>query len=114
MKSFVCKFGWIGEETVLMRYRSRVFTAMRTMRIIGVVGLLLIGVCGARANLIRANSVGYMDVQNAVNSSRNGDVVIVPAGIANWNNTLTINDDIFLVGAGIGNTIITNNAGRLI
>ena len=97
-----------------MRYRSRVFTAMRTMRIIGVVGLLLIGVCGVRANLIRANSTGYMDVQNAVNSSRNGDVVIIPAGIANWNNTLTINDDIFLVGAGIGNTIVTNNAGRLI
>lgn len=87
---------------------------MRMMRIIGAVGFLLIGVCGAKANVIRADSADYWAVLGAVNLSRSGDVVVIPAGVANWYNTLAINDNICLVGAGVGNTIITNNAGRLI
>jgi hypothetical protein len=87
---------------------------LKMTRIIGIFGLSLIGIFGARADVIRANSAGHADVQSAVNMSHNGDVVVIPAGVAVWGSTLTINDEIFLVGAGIGNTIIINNAGRLI
>ncbi len=57
----------------------------------------------------RAASVALADVQQAVNKTANGGTVLVPAGITNWNGTLTLTNDLTILGAGIGQTIITNN-----
>jgi hypothetical protein len=54
-------------------------------------------------------------VQTAVAAASPGDTVWVPPGAAIWTGTLTINNDIQLIGAGIGQTIITNGVvGTLI
>lgn len=56
-----------------------------------------------------AASCSYSDVSSAINAASSGDTVSVPAGSCTWNNTLTITKGINLIGAGIGNTVITNN-----
>jgi hypothetical protein len=55
-----------------------------------------------------AASSSYSDVSTAVLSSSIGDTVHVPAGSAAWNTTLFITKGIYLVGAGAGQTVITN------
>src|ERR1700731_4595842 len=76
-----------------------------------VTGILLIApVRPAKAGTtIAAKSVSFADVSSAVNLASNGDTVTVPAGTATWTSTLTITKNISLIGAGIGQTIITNN-----
>jgi len=59
--------------------------------------------------IIRAASPSYADVSAAVNYAVSGDTIIVPAGPAIWDNHLIITKGIYLIGAGIGNTIITGN-----
>lgn len=68
----------------------------------------------ANAATINAYSCSQTDVQAAINSASDGDTVLVPAGSCTWTTNVswqykTIN----LIGAGIGNTIITSN-GRAI
>jgi len=72
--------------------------------------LLLLLALPAMAAIINANSASLTDVQAAVNSASSGDTVQVPAGSASWTGTLTINQDINLIGAGTGSTIITDSA----
>lgn len=48
-------------------------------------------------------------VQIALSSP--GDTVIVPEATREWTSTLTITKRIWLIGAGVGNTVITSNAG---
>src|ERR1700722_463719 len=63
----------------------------------------------AEASVISAANVSLSAVQAAVNSASSGDTVTIPAGTDTWTNTLTINNDIQLIGAGQGQTIVTNN-----
>jgi hypothetical protein len=58
---------------------------------------------------ITAASPSYADVAAAIAIAKSGDTVIVPAGAATWNNQLVITKGICLIGAGIGNTVITGN-----
>ena len=57
---------------------------------------------------IRAAGVAYEDVRVAVAAAASGDTVVVPAGSATWLSTLKITKRIWLVGAGVGQTIITS------
>ena len=57
---------------------------------------------------IRAASVAYEDVRVAVAAAASGDIVVVPAGSATWLSTLKITKRIWLVGAGVGQTIIAS------
>ena len=57
---------------------------------------------------IRAASVAYEDVRAAVAAAASGDIVVVPAGSATWLSTLKITKRIWLVGAGVGQTIIVS------
>ena len=57
---------------------------------------------------IRAASPSFADVSVAVFKAKAGDTVIVPAGKATWANQLVITKGVNLIGAGIGNTIITS------
>jgi hypothetical protein len=61
------------------------------------------------ANTIRANTCSQSDVQTAINSSSDGDTVIIPAGTCTWSSKVTMNKAIRLTGAGVGVTVISNN-----
>ena len=61
-----------------------------------------------RSATINAASASFSDVSSAVAQAAAGDTVRVPAGIATWSSTLTVNKPISLQGAGIGITTITS------
>jgi hypothetical protein len=67
-----------------------------------------------RAATINATSASLAHVQEAVESSVNGDTVTIPIGTVTWNSTLEVTNCITLVGAGTNETIINNGAGHLI
>lgn len=71
-----------------------------------------VGLFGSIPELYAANqtakSCSYTDVSTAVTAASLGDTVTVPAGSCTWSSTLNINKGITLIGAGIGNTTITN------
>ncbi|MGB8953530.1 MAG: hypothetical protein WCC06_12800 [Candidatus Aminicenantales bacterium] len=56
-----------------------------------------------------AASPSFADVSSAIYVAQSGDTVIVPAGRATWASQLVITKGIYLIGAGIGNTVITSN-----
>jgi hypothetical protein len=60
------------------------------------------------AGTIYAKSASYSDVSYAVSQTKYGDTVIVPPGKENWSSELVIGKYITLMGAGIGQTIISN------
>jgi hypothetical protein len=64
------------------------------------------------AGTITAKSVSLDDVRSAVASAREGDMVAVPAGTANWNATLVITKGITLQGAGNDKTVILDDVAR--
>lgn len=53
-------------------------------------------------------------VGSCVTSASAGDTINVDAGTATWSSTLTISKNISLIGAGIGNTVITIGASLAI
>jgi cysteine-rich repeat protein len=60
-------------------------------------------------NTITAASCSQVDVQMAVASAQDGDIVKVPTGVCWWTETLLLNKSIALKGAGIGKTIINDS-----
>jgi len=62
------------------------------------------------ATTVNANSVSQSDVAAAIGSAVDGDIVTIPAGTATWTRTLPVTKAITLQGAGIGATIIKDNA----
>jgi hypothetical protein len=72
---------------------------------------LCVTVAASYAAVINAASVSYSDINAAITGASNGDMVVVPSGTATWSSTLSINKNIVLAGAGVGNTVITSNIG---
>jgi len=70
-------------------------------------------VAPAEAATINAGNVSLASVQAAVNSASSGDTVVIPSGTATWVSTLIITKDINLIGAGIGQTTITDETVRV-
>ncbi|MDD5012383.1 MAG: hypothetical protein PHQ66_01930 [Candidatus Nanoarchaeia archaeon] len=63
-------------------------------------------------DIINAASCSQANVQSAINSASDGDIVQVPAGSCTWSSTVTINSkNIILRGAGIDKTNITDGTG---
>lgn len=60
------------------------------------------------AATIYANSASQSDVANAISRASSGDTVRVPAGSATWSGYVSLNKEIAVFGAGMGQTIITN------
>ncbi len=56
---------------------------------------------------IRACSCNQTDVQAAIDSAANGDVIELPAGNCIWTNGVYITKDIRILGSGINSTILT-------
>ena len=76
--------------------------------ILVLIGAPLAGKCVA-ANITAAGLTPAL-VQSAINSASNGDTVILPAGTPMaWTSSVTINKPINVIGAGIGQTVITAN-----
>ncbi|HEY1789399.1 MAG TPA: hypothetical protein VGJ73_14665 [Verrucomicrobiae bacterium] len=75
--------------------------------------LLIFGVShSVNAAVVNANSDSLSDVQSAVNQANPGDTVNVPAGTATWTGTLTVNNDIQIIGAGVGRSTLVDNVPR--
>jgi hypothetical protein len=72
-------------------------------------GFLLASNGGVNGATIVASGCSAAQVQSAINSAQNGDIVQVPAGSASWSSMVTTGKSIRLQGAGIGLTNITNN-----
>jgi hypothetical protein len=62
----------------------------------------------AEATVVTARSVALADVSTALAAAREGDTVIVPAGSATWVSQLVITKMVTFQGAGVGQTIITD------
>jgi hypothetical protein len=60
------------------------------------------------SEVIKAASVSYADVNAAIARANPGDTVLIPAGSATWTERLEITKPIKLIGAGIGQTVITS------
>lgn len=63
----------------------------------------------SRADTRMAASCSFPDVSSAVSSAAVGDTIRVPAGSCTWTSTLGITKGIAIIGAGIGNTVITRS-----
>ncbi len=73
------------------------------------VAMTLLAVLGrAEATVVTARSVAFADVSTALAAAREGDTVIVPAGSATWVSQLVITKMVTFQGAGVGQTIITD------
>jgi hypothetical protein len=84
------------------------------MKSIVALALLAFHILGHSA-VITAASCSYADVNTAVNTTAaDNDTVKVPSGTCTWATTLSITKGIRLLGAGIGNTVITKSANPII
>ncbi len=68
-------------------------------------------ISNANAVIINAKSCSQSDVQAAIDSAGDGDIVVVPAGNAAWNSTVSFPSDksLAIMGAGINETNIIIN-----
>lgn len=67
----------------------------------------------AVAAIISAASCSSAAVQSAINAASIGDTVAVPAGSCNWGSAISLpsTKDLNIIGAGIGNTVLTCSSG---
>jgi hypothetical protein len=81
-------------------------------QIYGMAGIVSAGVIGSHyvssGNTIWAASPSYADVVAAIALADPGGTVRIPAGSATWSSQLVISKALRLIGAGIGQTVITN------
>ena len=61
------------------------------------------------AHVIVAASPSLSDVKAAISQANPGDTIIVPSGSATWDSNLVITKGIYIIGAGIGKTVIKSN-----
>src|SRR3984893_15159583 len=59
----------------------------------------------AKGSIVNAASVALADVSAAVQSARDGDTVLIPAGTATWTSGVSVSKAIKIVGAGSGRII---------
>ncbi len=59
-------------------------------------------------NHVAAASCSHADVTDALSRASDGDTVDVPAGSCTWDSTLNLDKRVALIGAGVGQTIITD------
>jgi hypothetical protein len=58
-----------------------------------------------------AASASYADVNTAYGLCSAGDTLSIPAGSATWATKLSITKGLYVIGAGVGSTVITNGIG---
>jgi hypothetical protein len=73
---------------------------------------LAVACFNTQAKIVTAASLNEDDVITAIARARPNDTVMVPAGNASWGATLAISKPITLQGAGIGKSIVYDEAAR--
>src|SRR5437667_3958067 len=69
--------------------------------------------CALGATTWNAANTSAASVQSAINSASDGDTVIVPSGASTWSTQVSCSKSIDIIGAGVGQTIITSSlAGK--
>ena len=82
--------------------------------IVSAVLILILPISSATATDIYAASASYADVNTAYGTANDGDRVIIPAGSATWNSTLTITKAITLLGPGSNSLTISYGVSPLV
>jgi len=98
------RYGFLHPEIVCM--------IRGLLLVIALTGMFLTVSSQMEGATINAKSVSLGDVGSAVGSARDGDTVLIPAGTASWNSTLTIARGITLQGAGNDKTVILDDVPR--
>ena len=90
--------------------RTRYMRSAKFIRVLAVCGIAAVGVgASAEGATIQAGGCSQSQVVSAINSAKDGDTVVVPAGNCTWTSTVTIDGkSITLQGAGIDSTVITD------
>jgi hypothetical protein len=83
------------------------FGAATLMIVCLAVGLLMDS-SAVLAAVRQASSCNKVDVEAAVNSSADGDTVLIPAGRCTWTKTLSIQKILTIQGAGIDQTVLVH------
>lgn len=100
----VTEHGWRSAAS------SPILSAMMCRTLIILLGLVTATTSTVEATTISARSCSQPDVQNAINSARDGDTVVIPPGNCRWSSQVNISSKgITLRGAGVGRTTITND-----
>ena len=63
-------------------------------------------VCGGSSPTWTAASASQTDVEDCITAASEGDTINVPSGTPTWS-TITITKGLSIIGAGIGNTVVT-------
>lgn len=75
--------------------------------------VIFLAVTAAQADTRTASSVDRADVIVALALCSSGDTLAIPAGTASWTTTVVVDFPLTIQGAGIGQTIITDNIDKL-
>ena len=67
-----------------------------------------VGISVGLVEAIKAASPSFGDVKSAIAGAKAGDIVLVPAGVATWDQQLVISKGVKIIGAGVGQTVITS------
>jgi len=76
------------------------------------IALVSVSCNNASAATINAADTSAAAVQTAIKFASDGDTVTIPAGTGSWTTTVTCSKSIVIQGAGIDQTIITDNVPR--
>lgn len=97
---------------MLLSHLSKITPALKRITVSTVMTLAIAFFCISSGNaaIINAASCSQSDVQIAINSASSGDTVFVPAGQCTWSSGVTIPNGVTLIGAGIGNTVISSDS----
>src|SRR5215510_8802889 len=63
------------------------------------------------AATINVPSMSRTDMVNALNSASDGDVLVFPAGTANYSSSVSITKGVVMQFAGAGQSVIANTSG---
>jgi hypothetical protein len=103
-----------GIQSRQMKNGMKKMNRLNSMMVLSV-GAAAFGLCdAAAAATVAAASCSYSAVSSAVSAAAPGDTVIVPAGNCTWSSTLSINKGLSLIGAGIGQTVISKSSAEVL
>lgn len=78
-----------------------------------VLAVSMVFISGANARTINSASCSQSNVQAAITAAADGDIVLIPTGSCIWTTGITwVNKNISVIGAGIGNTVISGNGTK--
>jgi len=89
-----------------MERRTEIMSIHRSGKHALLLVLLIVALSSAYGETILADSTSRSAVAAAISSANTGDTVVVPAGTSTWTSQIQFNKEIYLIGAGIDETVI--------